>query len=94
MENTKTELVNTIGLKRTTPTWQDVFKKDDYRDFHLVQNVTMGTSDFNPFERLRKQLVFEAENFSRDQNFVPHWDKNNVQRHGRSTQIVHREVEV
>ena len=27
-----------------------VFKRDDNRDFHLVQNLTMGEAEFNQFK--------------------------------------------
>ena len=41
-----------------------VFKKDDNKDFRLVENLTMGESDFKQFMRLRNQLVIAAENFA------------------------------
>ena len=44
-----------------------VFKKDDNKDFRLVQNLTMGEADFNHFMRLRNQLVNAAENSARDE---------------------------
>ena len=34
-----------------------VFRKDDKKEFRLVQNLTMGEADFNQFMRLRNQLV-------------------------------------
>ena len=39
-----------------------VFKKDDNKEFQLVQNLTMGEADFNQFMQLRNQLVSAAEN--------------------------------
>ena len=36
-----------------------VFRKDDKKEFRLVQNVTMGEADFNKFMRLRNQLVIQ-----------------------------------
>ena len=48
-----------------------VFKKDDDKDFRLVQNLTMGEADFNQFMRLRNQLVIAAENFVREENLTP-----------------------
>ena len=50
-----------------------VFKKND-KDFRLVQNLTMGVTDFkdfNQFMRLRNQLVIATENFAREENFSP-----------------------
>ena len=44
----------------------NVFKKDDNKDFRLVQNLTLGEADFNQFMRLRIQLVIAAENFGRE----------------------------
>ena len=40
-----------------------VFRKDDKKEFRLVQNPTMRVADFNQFMRLRNQLVKAAENF-------------------------------
>ena len=48
-----------------------VFRKDDKKEFRLVQNVTMGEADFNQFMRLRNQLVNAAENFTREENLTP-----------------------
>ena len=39
-----------------------VFKKNDNKEFRLVQNLTMGEADFNQFMRLRNQLLNAAEN--------------------------------
>ena len=44
-----------------------VFRKDDKKDFRLVQKLTMGKTDFNQFMRLRNQLVNAAENFAREE---------------------------
>ena len=38
-----------------------VFRKDDKKEFRLVQNLTMGEADFNQFMRLRNQLVNAAK---------------------------------
>ena len=46
-----------------------VFKKDDKKEFRLVQNLTMGEADFKKFMRLRNQLV-NAESFARE-NLMP-----------------------
>ena len=45
------------------------FKKDDNKEFRLVQNLTTGEADFNQFMQLRNQLVLAAENFAREENF-------------------------
>ena len=45
-----------------------VFKKDDNKEFRLVQNLTMGEADFNQFMRLRNYLVIAAENIARGEN--------------------------
>ena len=45
-----------------------VFKKDDNKEFRLVQNLTIGEANFNRFMRLRNQLVNAAENFAREEN--------------------------
>ena len=49
----------------------NVFRKDDEKEFRLVQNLTMGEADFNQFMRLRNQLVNAAENFGREENLTP-----------------------
>ena len=48
-----------------------VFKKDDNKQFRLVQNLTMGEADFNQFMRLRNQLVNAAKKFAREENLTP-----------------------
>ena len=48
-----------------------VFKKDDNKEFRLLQNLTMGEADFNQSMRLRNQLVNAAENFAREENLTP-----------------------
>ena len=48
-----------------------VFRKDDRKEFRLVQNITMGEADFNQFMRLRNQLVNAAKNFAREENLTP-----------------------
>ena len=48
----------------------NVFKKDDKKEFRLVQNLTMGEADFNHFMRLRNQLVNAAENFATEGNLT------------------------
>ena len=47
-----------------------VFRKDDKKEFRLVQNLTMGEADFNQFMRLRNQLVNAAKNFAREEDLT------------------------
>ena len=47
-----------------------VFRKDDKKEFRLVQTLTMGEADFNQFMRLRNQLVNAAENFARQESLT------------------------
>ena len=48
-----------------------VFRKDDKKEFRLLQNLTMGEADFNQFMRLTNQLINAAENFAREENLTP-----------------------
>ena len=48
-----------------------LIKKDDNKEFRLVQNLTMGEAYFNQFMRLRTQLVIAAKNFAREENLSP-----------------------
>ena len=48
-----------------------VFKKDDKKEFRLVQKLTIGRADSNQFMRLMNQLVNAAENFAREDNLTP-----------------------
>ena len=48
-----------------------VFRKDDKKEFRLVQNLTTEEADFNQVVRLRNQLVNTAENFAREENLTP-----------------------
>ena len=48
-----------------------VFKRDDKRDFRLLQNLIMGEADFNQFMRLRNQLLVATENFDKEENLSP-----------------------
>ena len=45
-----------------------VLKKDDNKEFRLVQNFTMGEADFNQFIQLR---IIAAGNFAREENLSP-----------------------
>ena len=48
-----------------------VIRKDDKKEFQLVQNLTMGEADFNQFNRVGNQLVNAADNFAREENSTP-----------------------
>ena len=48
-----------------------VFKKEDNKEFRLVQNIKNGEVNFHQFLRLRNQLVNAAENFAREKNLSP-----------------------
>ena len=48
-----------------------LFKKDDNKEFRLVQNRTMGEADYNQLMRLRNQLINAAEIFAREENSTP-----------------------
>ena len=48
-----------------------VFRKDDKKEFRLLQNLTKGEANFNQFMRLRNQLVNAAKNFAREENLTP-----------------------
>ena len=48
-----------------------VFKKDEYKEFRLVQNLTTGETDFHQFTQLRNQLVNAAESYDREEKLTP-----------------------
>ena len=43
-----------------------VHKRDENKQFRPAQNLTMGEADFNPFIRLRNQLVVAIRDFSKE----------------------------
>ena len=43
-------------------------KKDDNREFQLVQNLTICETNFNHFMRVRNQLVIAADKYVREKN--------------------------
>ena len=47
------------------------YKKNDSKEFRLVQIFTMGEADFNQLMQLRIELVIAAGNFGRGEN-LPH----------------------
>ena len=57
-----------------------VFKKSHNKEFRLVQNLTMGETNFSQFMRLRNQLVNATENFARKEKLttelIPTMSKN------------------
>ena len=48
-----------------------VFRKNEKKEFRLVQNLTMGEADFNQFMRLRNQLLYAAEKIAGEKNLTP-----------------------
>ena len=48
-----------------------VIKRDDIKEFRLVQNLTMGEAHFTQFMRLRNQLVNAAESFAIEKKLTP-----------------------
>ena len=48
-----------------------MFKKDDNKEFRLVQNLTVGEANFNHLMPLRNQLVIAAENAARVEKLTP-----------------------
>ena len=48
-----------------------VFRKDDKKEFQLVQNPTMREADSNQFMRMRNQLASAAENIAREEHLTP-----------------------
>ena len=70
----KTDLDYFLGPKKDSNCW-DVklkkFKKDDKKEFHLVQNLAMGEADFNQVIWLKNQLVIAAEIFAREETLTP-----------------------
>ena len=49
----------------------EVLKRDDEKEFRLVQKLTIGEADFKQFIRLRNRLVNVAEKFAREENLTP-----------------------
>ena len=48
-----------------------VFKKDENKEFRLVQNLTMEEADYDHSIRLRNHLVNAAGNFAREEELCP-----------------------
>ena len=50
-----------------------IFRKDDKKEFRLVQTLIMGEADFNQFmcHLSENQLVNAAENLAREENLAP-----------------------
>ena len=71
-----------------------VFRKDDKKEFRLVQNLLMGEADFNQFMRLRNQLVNAAENFAREENLTPVLIPTMSRHMDEQLKLVHKVVDV
>ena len=70
LENVQTDLyflLSTIDSKYLDVKLK-VIKRDDSRDFHLVQDLVLGKTDLNQFMRLRNQQVIPTENVAREKN--------------------------
>ena len=48
-----------------------VFKKDENKQFRLIQNLTMGEPDFNQFIPPMIRLVVVVRDFSKEENLPP-----------------------
>ena len=48
-----------------------VLKKGDNKELRMLENPTTGEIAFNPFMRLRIQLIIAAENFAREESLPP-----------------------
>ena len=80
LANVKTASDNFLGPK-TIPVFGPVFqsldvklkvlKKNDNKEFRLVQNPTIGQANFNQFIRCKNQLVNPAGNFATEENLSP-----------------------
>ena len=71
-----------------------VFKKDDNKEFRLVQTLTMGEAYFNQFMRLRIQLVNATENFAREENLTPVWIPTMSKDMDEQFKLAHKVVDV
>ena len=49
----------------------NVFKKNDNKEFWLVQDLSMAEADFNQFMQLRNPLVTAADNIAREKTLSP-----------------------
>ena len=74
LEKVKTDLLDFHGPKNDS-NYLDVelkvLRRDNNRDFRLVQDFRLGEADFNRFIRLTNPLVIAAENFGEEENFSP-----------------------
>ena len=71
-----------------------VFKKDDNKEFRLVQSLTNGEADFNQFMQLRIQLVNAAENSARGKNLTPVLISTMSKEKDEQVKLAHKVVEV
>ena len=70
-----------------------VFKKDDKKDFRLVQNHTMGDAYFNQFMRLKNQLINAVQNFPGKEKLSQSWYLY-VQKLGWTLKLAHKLFDV
>ena len=49
----------------------EIFKKNDNKEFRLVESLTMGEAEFKQFMRLRSPQVIVAKNFAREVKLSP-----------------------
>ena len=71
-----------------------VLRKDDNKEFRLVQNLAMGETDFNQFLRLKNQLVNAAERFARDENLTPVLIRTMSREMDEQLKLAHKVVDV
>ena len=96
MENVNADLVDfwSEDESKFSAEKPKVFKKDDNRDFLLLQNLTMGEAIFNQFMQLGNQLLVAAESSDRERNFsaalIPTMSKNMEER----LKLAHKVVDV
>ena len=74
LENANTDLVDSFWCEKDSNYLDVIFEffwKDDDRDFQLVQNITMGESNFNQFKQPTNHLVVTNENFASEHTVSP-----------------------
>ena len=71
-----------------------VFRKDEKKEFRLVQNLTMREYDLNQFMRLRYQLVNAGENFAREETLTPVLIPTMSKDMDEQLKLIHKEVDV
>ena len=71
-----------------------MLKRNENKQFRLVQDVTMGAADLIQFIRLRNQLVVAVRDFSKEENLPPVQVKLLAKDMGEQLKLKHRVVEV